>query len=288
MKTVTAISIALISAMTSVAAAEDAPADDAKAEPSDAAADGAKAEPDDKAATADAAAPASRWPRAVIDRVLTFPKGLAEAGLDIGTPTKNIFNPAAIRVLGGYGITDDLELNFAAYSFTTKSGKGSLDAGVGYKLLRGAAGGKLEVIARLQTGYSIAGKALNPLGLGVQVQYNVTPKIALISPGGQLSIALAGDKKPISLGLPFSVGFQATPELYLQLDTTLATIKIANSANAFLFKDSIPLTIGATYNAMPALDVFAAFSLNAKPVSPLKIGDTLGLLFGARYYIGNL
>lgn len=234
------------------------------------------------------AAPAPRWPREIINRVLTYPKGVAVAGLDISTSTSHFFDPATLRVLGGYGISDDLEINFAHYAFATNAaGKGSVDAGLGYKILRGAVDGKLEMIARVQTGYSLAAKGLNPLAVGTHVQYNVTPKIALITPGGQLSVALAGDVKPITFGLPVSLGFQATPELYLQLDTTLATFSISNSATTFIFADSTPLFAGAYYNVLPALDVNAGFSVNATPATG-GVGDTLAVLVGARYYIGQL
>ncbi|MBP6632767.1 MAG: hypothetical protein KBG28_27610 [Kofleriaceae bacterium] len=110
----------------------------------------------------------------------------------------------------------------------------------------------------------------------------------MITPGGQLSVALAGDPKPITFGLPVAVGFQATPELYLQLDTTLATFSISNSANAFIFADTTPMSVTASYNVMPALDVSAGLALNLTPPDPAGVGDTLAVLLGARYYIGQL
>ncbi|MGE0546340.1 MAG: hypothetical protein AB7R00_04735 [Kofleriaceae bacterium] len=238
----------------------------------------------------EAPAPSGRWPREIINRPLTLPKGLAQVGLDVMTRTAAFFDPAVLKLGVGYGITDDFELNYASYMFATDdAGKGSIDFGLGYKLLRGAAGGKLEVIGRAATGYSLAAEGLNPLQLGAHVQYNVTPKVALITPGGQLVFALAGDPKPIFFQLPVAVGFQATPELYLQVDTTLAQVKISNSENAFFGADIIPLLISAYYNAMPALDVFAQFgSFNLKVPEGASASDTLYINVGARYYIGDL
>lgn len=292
----------LIASLTSLAfvgtaAAQGEPAPDAGG---DATAGAPAADPTAAPATTaapEAAAPATRYPENIIDRPLTYPKGVAAVGVDIATFTSSFFDPAFIRILGGYGITDDFEINFGHYAFPTSDvGKGSIDVGLGYKLLRGAAGGKLEAIARVQTGYSLLAKDLKPLGLGVHVQYNVTPKIALITPGGQLQFGLAGDKKPITFGLPVSVGFQAAPKLYAQLDTTLATFKIANSATTIIGSDTTPIALTVYYTPKPAIDVFAGLSFDATPPDVVvgttttsgSVGDTLAILVGGRYYIGKL
>jgi hypothetical protein len=244
--------------------------------------------------------PAARWPRAVIARPLTLPKGLAQLGVDLAA--NNDFSLLAANVVAGYGITDDLELTgFYAFALKDFEIKGNFDVDVGYKLARGAAGGKLEVIGRGRVGYSVIGEAVNPLRLGAHVQYNVTDKIALITAGQQLVVGLAEDAAggtPIFLQLPVAIGFQATPELYLQLDTTLAQIEISDSGNAFFGADTTPLAVSAVYNAMPALDVIAAISVNLTPpgvFDPISmmtiepdVGDTLAFLLGVRYFLGDL
>lgn len=277
------------------ALAQDPPAEpDPNAPPPD---DGMAADPN-AAATPDpndpnAAAPAGKWPRSVIARPLTLPAGVFMVGADIVNFTSNFFDPALIRVLVGYGITDDIELAFAHYAFPTSDvGKGSIAAGLGFKLVRGGMGGKLEAIARAQIGYDLAASidvttgetsgAVSPLGLGVHVQYNVTDKIALITPGNQLVIGL--DPNFIQLAIPVGVGLQATPELYVQLDTNIANIDIKDSATAVIFADTTPLTLTATYNVMPALDVLVGVATDLTN-SP---GDTLAILIGARYYGGKL
>jgi hypothetical protein len=253
--------------------------------------DGAAAPDPNAAPTPDpnaAPAPSGKWPRAVIARPLTLPGGVFMIGADVVNFTSSFFDPAFIRVLVGYGITDDLELGFAHYAFATSAaGDGSVDANLGYKLARGAMGGKLEAIARLQAGYSLGASALNPLGLGVHVQYNVTDKIALITPGQQIQIGLESPN-PIALQIPVGVGFQATPELYVQLDTTIANISIKDSATTVIFADTTPIAVTATYNAMPALDILAGIALNLTPPDPLGVGDTFAILVGARYYVGKL
>ncbi len=240
-------------------------------------------------ATAETVAPTSRWPRAVFARTLTLPSGLAMLGADMGA--NHDFSAVGAAPIVGYGITDDLEVQ-VPYAFTAKDfeAKGPVNIDVGYKLLRGAAGGKLEAIARVRGGYDLLAEAAAPLMVGVHVQYSVTDKLALITgtPGTQqLRIALAENAAmvtPIDLSLPVAVGFQATGELYLQLDTKLVQVDLKDSANVLVGADATPVLLTVVYNVIPALDVQAAVGadLTNEP------GDTLSFLVGARYYAGKL
>jgi hypothetical protein len=248
---------------------------------------GAAAAPEVATAAVTDEAPAPRWPRAVIARPLTLPGAVFQAGLDQGA--NNDFSAMSSKLVAGYGINDKLEAT-AFYAFASKEfeAKGALDVNVGYAAVRGAMGGKLEVVPRAQLGYNFFAEGLNPLLAGAQAQYNATDKIALITPGGQLSVALEGEEKPVTFGLPVAVGIQATPELYVQVDTLLGTLKIADAENAFIFADSTPVLATGIYNVMPALDVLAAFGLNATPADDASVGDTLSFLAGLRYYGGTL
>jgi len=90
--------------------------------------------------------------------------------------------------------------------------------------------------------------------------------------------------KPIDFGLPIAVGYQPTEELYLQVDTKLATINIHDSANTLIGKDTTPAALTVVYNVINALDVQAALATDLSN-SP---GDALTFLVGARYYAGQL
>jgi hypothetical protein len=241
-------------------------------------------------ATAEPAAPAARYPRAVIERPLTLPSGVAMLGADF-TSNNDLSTMGGAPIIG-YGITDDLEIQ-VPYAFSTREfeAKGSLNFDVGYKLLRGAMDGKLEVIARARTGYNFLAKSANPLMIGVHAQYNITDKLAVISgfpSTQQLSIALDGGAmdapKPIDLSVPLSVGYQATPLLYFQLDTKLARFNISDSSNAFIGKDTTPVALTAVYNVLHAVDVQAAIGTDLSNAP----GDALSFLVGARYYAGSL
>lgn len=254
------------------------------------ASDGNAGAPTAVAPILDDSAVTTRWPRAILDRVLTLPTGLGVAGLDVGTPlTDSQFDPTLLRLSLGYGITDDFEINAIGYAFTSASGKGDLGVGVGYKLLRGAASGKLEVIARAGIGYSLAAEAVDPLTLGVQARYKLTPKIALITSGPQLVLGLADETgKAKYISLPVAIGVQATPTLYVQADTNIGHIELADSATAFIFADSTPLALTAFLNAIPALDVYVSVGMDLTPAGTAGVDDTLFLTFGARYYFGQL
>jgi hypothetical protein len=241
-------------------------------------------------ATASAQAePAPRYPRAVIARPLTLPANLAVLGADASA--NHDFSTMGGAPIVGYGITDDLEVQ-VPYAFATRELelKGSLNVDVGYKLLRGAVDGKLEAIARVRGGYNLLESAATPLMVGVHVQYNITDTVAVISgtPGSQqLRISVARDAamaRPIDLSLPIGVGYQATSELYLQLDTRLVQLDLADSANVVIGADATPVALTVVYNALPALDVQAVLATDLSN-SP---GDALTFLVGARYYAGKL
>ncbi len=232
------------------------------------------------------AAATSRWPRAIIARPLTLPKGLIQLGAALNA--NNDFSALTLGINAAYGVSDDLEVK-VSYGFALKEleAKGELGFEGGYKVLRGAAGGKLEVIARAGAGYSFLAEELTLLRLGAQAQYNLSDKLAVISPGSQLVVSLTDNDltgRPVFLQLPVAVGYQVTPEVYVQVDTTLAIIDISDSANTIIFADATPLLFSGFYNAMPNLDVFAAIGTDLTN-SP---GDSLTFQVGATYFLGEL
>ena len=233
--------------------------------------------------------PGSRYPRSSIARLLTLPSGVAALGID--ETANRDFSSMGSSAIVAYGFTDRIELQIP-YSFTTRDfdAKGSVAADAGIMLVRGVLDGTLEAVARVRGGYSALDEAATPVMLGVHLQYSLTPDIALISGYAgtqQLRISVADDAamtKPIDFSLPFAVGYQATPLLYFQVDTKLATINIHDSANTLIVKDTTPAALTAVYNVVNQFDVQAAVStdLTNNP------GDALTFLVGARYYAGKL
>jgi hypothetical protein len=229
-----------------------------------------------------------RYPRAVIARPLTLPARVALFGAD-ATGNRDL-SAIGTAPIAGAGITDELEVQ-VPYTFATREfeGQGTLSVDIGYALLRGAVGGKLEAIARARTGYDFLTDAAMPLALGVHVQYNATPWLAIISgvPGAQqFRIALEDDAvmgRPIELGLPIGIGVQPTGALYLQLDTKLASLGIADAEHVVIGRDATPVALTAVYNIVREVDVQAAIGADFNDA-----GDTLTFLVGARYYAGRL
>ncbi len=231
----------------------------------------------------------SRYDRSVIARPLTLPANLLSVGADAGGNHDLSFISGA--PIAGYGITDRLEVQvpyvFAARDFEAR---GSLSADAGYAFLRGALDGKLECVARIRGGYNSLDKDAAPLMVGVHVQYNITPKIAVISgaPGTQqIRFTLAENpdgSRPIDVSLPLGIGVQPTRTVYLQLDTKLAQFNLHDSANAMFGTDTTPVSLTAVWNALPQLDLQAAIGTDLSH----DLKDSMTFLVGARYYAGQL
>jgi hypothetical protein len=224
-----------------------------------------------------------RYPRAVIARPLTLPQAIVVVGGDVGA--NNDLSAVGGTPIVGVGITDNLEVQ-VPYAFAAREleMRGSLSVDVGYKLVRGAIDGKLEIIARARAGYSLLDDEAIPYSLGVHVQYNALPWLAVITgaPGTeQVRFASPGT---VDLSLPLAVGVQVSPVVYMQLDTKLAQIALHDSDNMMLGADTTPVALTAVWNAWHALDVQAAIGTDLT-TGP---GDALWFLVGARYYAGDL
>jgi hypothetical protein len=247
-----------------------------------------------------AVAGAPRWPRGAIDRPLTLPAELVVAGFDVvGASTVAMAgaSPSLGWIAGlaaGYGVTDGLEINAVTpnYTFALKDFeiKGALDIGVGYKLLRGAAGGKLEMIARAIAGYDLNASAARPLRLGVHVQYNITPRIAVFTHdiglgNAGLSIAVEGDPRPIGLTLPIGVGVQASPSLWIEADTAPFSMLDVSGGDTQSIGDVTPLLATAIYNLMDGhLDAIGYFGFTDLQ----QAADTVTFGVGVRYFAGRI
>jgi hypothetical protein len=136
--------------------------------------------------------------------------------------------------------------------------------------------GNLSVSADASLGYDLDGEALSPLNIGARVRFRLNDQLAIttgagggpfdqlvpnITPGGgQLTISLDGDVKPIYLSLPAGVAFQATPNIYAYVNTNIANIAIsdADGIDGFIFADFIPLQAGATFSPSNTMDFGAS------------------------------
>lgn len=236
------------------------------------------------------------------DRSLTTPAGQLDlhAGLPINvlttTDAMGVSSSATSEGLAlgvAYGVNGKAELGFD-YTLGLSPGsiKGPATAHAAYSFAKG----KLDFAAAAALGIDFfdtvdpvamttASNTAASLQLGAWVRYHATPTVSIFSglPGlpnasaslSKLAFALPvlsyqiqiglSDKGSSALTLPIGLGYQASPKLYTFASLNLANIRIANTSNAFLFKDYIPIAIGGFYT-------FDTFSLGASFADDLKQG----------------
>jgi hypothetical protein len=236
------------------------------------------------------------------DRALTTPEGQIDlhGGLPInvltvtdttGMATSSTSEGLALGV--AYGFNAKTEVGF---DYTIGLSPGTIK---GPATLHGAyslAHGKLDFAAAAALGIDFydtvdsvtmttSSQTAASLQLGAWVRYHATPTLSIFSglPGtpnasaslSRLAFALPvlsyqvqiglGDRGATSITLPIGLGYQASPKLYAFASVNLANIRIANTSNAFLFKDYIPIAVGGFYS-------FDTVSLGASLADDLKQG----------------
>lgn len=233
------------------------------------------------------------WTQEAIGRPLTMPRGSFLAGFNVtAAPGVDddlevaLFDTFPLFLVAAYGITDELEIG-VNYTLTLSEfeEKGPLRVGAGYALVRGAVDGKLEVIGRAEFGYDFLGETIGPLVLGPQIQFNLSSQLAIVSPASWLVVTVDSPidegPTPIFLNLPVGVLFQATPQVFLQVDTNLAVIEIADADTGVFGADFVPVTLTAGFTPSPNMDVGVTVFDELK-----EAGDTFALGVFFRYYGG--
>lgn len=196
-------------------------------------------------------------PQEIIDRPRTLPAGELQVGGDISLWVVD-GNPTGMTLGGAYGVNEKLEAG-VSYGFALKEfeAKGSLDVHAAYSLLNA---GNLTLAGDVGVGYNINGEALNPLGLGAELQYKLGPKMAIFSPGQQLEIGLE-EPNAITLGLPVGFAYQASPALHVAALTEIANISLKDSTTTVILDDFTPLAVQVTYSPSNTLDLSAGIGL---------------------------
>ena len=233
------------------------------------------------------------WTQATINRPLTMPVGTFYAGgLVSANPTPaapmesdaDLFSTHGAGVSGGYGITDSIEV-YGGYGLDVNPGDaGLLRLGAGYAAVRGAFGGKLQVVARGDLGFDAEATDIAPLLLGAQIQYMVNDKFAVISPGNHFSFSFVGDandKTPITFGFPVGVLVQPTQQVFGQLDTNFVSLSIYDSDTQLFGADFLPVNATFGYTPSKTIDIGLTLSDDLR-----QAGDTFAAMIFARYYGG--
>ncbi len=228
------------------------------------------------------------YPSIIIDRPATLTKGLLRATGEVGigkTLTVDTTNGTTSSSLGiglnvgaDYGISDKIEAGLS-YGISLKEfeAKGPL-------VLRGRFNAKSDEKMRLgpevSLGYGLDSEAFL-IGAGAYFQYNLTPQMALYTPGNQLQFAIADAANIGFLNLPFGFGYQIDPTIFGFVETNLLSLGFADaSGEAFIFADFIPLNVGAFYTTGSIIDIGASIGSPDVP----DIADNFQFLITARYH----
>jgi hypothetical protein len=235
------------------------------------------------------------WPQANIDRPLTAAKGMIEVSpvfnyAHAKDAMGNSSDGTGASLFGRYGVSDKLEILAAYQNIRFSPGgfeaQGDLVVGAGFGAIAGGAGGKLDIEPKAAFDYNLLAKTA-VLAVGADVRYKVMPKLYVGTPINQpgLVITVKGidilgtTVAPIFFDLPFAVGFQATPQLAVQVNTLLAHFKINDTAppNAFIFGDFINLSADVLFALSNKMDVRVNLNLG-----DLKnaAGDNIGINAG--------
>jgi hypothetical protein len=276
------IGLALFTLAGSARAQDEAPAaapagDTAAAPAGDTAAAPA---PAPEAAAAPAPAPAAAAGNSYVSRGLTVGAGTFQATVPVllNLSKDKVLKPVMVPLDLRYGVTDQLDVfvnhstpggSYAAVGPTSPSGVciggkdrgcdkfyNNLNIGAQFSAVKDAAM-ELAAFGALQF------RALDPMTLGIDVgvnfKYNAGPLAVKVAP--QISIGANkrsdadGANKEI-ISVPVQIAFQATPELAAFVDTGITGPLSKFSDNYY-----VPVGIGASFAAMPNLDVGGEFML---------------------------
>jgi hypothetical protein len=247
--------------------------------------------------SATASAPGG-WPIEIIARPPTLAKSLLrfDVGLPISrlsvTPVGGMASSSTnvgLQIGAGYGISDKLELgaNYAIRLVDGFEAKGPLNIYGAFAIMnkpkmKGAIVGAF---------YDDFGSKVGGIRAGLAFQYNLSAKMAVYMPGTHLraqflspdAVAPAVAVNPIDFSLPAGFAFQASKNIYAFAQTTIAQIKIKDSANAFIFADITPLTVGAFYSMSNKMEFGAQF--DAPDLG--SVGDVFAFSVVGRMFMGD-
>ena len=265
---------------------------------------------------------AAGWSKSAIDRPYFRPTGKITAGGDLSIVKFSIPDPTGmgggfsatldfITLRGAYAVTDQLSVGLN-YALSLGLGDGDFEAAGpltlwgGYQIKHDS---KLSVAATGAFSIDVDNTDTKAIGVGLGVRYNVAPKIGVFTGnpygpgaiggsgfgglagalfgGGHLSIELNGADmapSPITFGIPVGAMFQATPELNINVTTSLGTIAINEDAgdSVFIGADFFSLGVGGMFAVNDMID--ATFNLGLPDLKEAQF-DLYVITVGARAHL---
>lgn len=234
------------------------------------------------------------WPQAVADRPTTLNQGMIEFRGDVAVfgfsssgSSSDTFSLAGIGA--SVGISDAIEIG-GDYAFQVSPDVDAAGVLAGHLQLRLAHGGPLSASLGISTLYSHSADGIVLAG-GLNVRYRFSPQVSLytMTSGvplcggclkvlgpvtGQFLIGIPshGGDTEVVLNLPVGLGIQASPEVYLYAETSLATIQLAPSSDSIASGgDYLGINAGAWFAANKQLDLGISFADDLKHASDLYL-----------------
>jgi hypothetical protein len=235
----------------------------------------------------------ANWPQAIADRPTTLNGGMVELRGDIAVfgfstsgSSTDTFSLAGVGA--SFGISNGIEVG-GDYAFQVSPDVDAAGVFAGHLQLRLAHGGPLSASLGVAALYSHSADGIVLAG-GLNVRYRLSPQISLytMTSGvplcggclkvlgpvtGQFLIGIPnkGDTEVV-LNLPVGLGIQASPEVYLYAETSLATFMLTpENTNIATGGDYVGLNAGAWFAASKQLDLGISFADDLKHAKDLYL-----------------
>jgi hypothetical protein len=197
------------------------------------------------------------YPISIINRPFILPQGAIQAGFYVGADKS--FDEVAGALQVDYGLMRRLQVS-AGYSLGLNpfDFKGDVFGRAHFLFLTG---GKIEGMAVVSGGYSLASEGALPVEVGALFWYTITDSLAVYTVP-TLSLALAeevddalGATRPIFVSIPIALAVQPIQTVYLEVGTEIASIQVSDSPTRIIGRDYVPLYLEGYFSPSNKIDL---------------------------------
>lgn len=244
----------------------------------------------------------SGWPGAIADRPWNLNGGMLEVhgSMPIFAASSGGGGSSDTLVLAGgglsVGVSDQLEVG-GDYAFELSPSSDAAGVFAGHAMLRLVHDSQLDIALGGAAFYSHAADGF-AIAAGAAIRYRLSRQLSIYTGTGGVPIcgtclqilgpvtgqALflvpnSGDAE-ILLNVPVGLGFQASPNLYIFADTSIATLELSPRSDSVAeFSDYIGLHAGAWITASNKLEIGGSFADDLKHAGDLYIVEIAAKVF---------
>lgn len=231
------------------------------------------------------------YPTALLQRPFTLPQGTAEVGGKMklgahydenGKSASDLVSLDWVSV--GVGVTNDLQfgLNWSGFQIPKLNPSKSLGLNAGYFLF---ANNVAASMLSLDVPVYFTQSAFRNVTLSMPTAFGIVKNVSLLAFYDSLiDVNFSSGKYGVSFNLPVKVGYQVTPNLWLDISTRLAKFDLGVRAKTNYFWKSAPVKLRGFYAINNAFDVVADVGFD----DAFKPTDTFAVVLGLQYRMGNL